>query len=443
MIKPEDLQEQELQEEELEEVEYQGYLQGAPRADLKYIGASPVFEKNFNSKKDIIINRGGTRAGKTYNIMIMLANWLLTGIIRSGQYIESGVASVVRKTFPELRESALKDFIEILTALNVLENEVHYNKSNFKFTFEERTVEFFSLDKEIKVRGRKRNILFANEANGIDYHTFQQLLWRTSDLIILDLNPSDPYHFIKTELEDKRRAEEGDVEVIVSTYKDNPFLPERQKKEIERIKDPQLRDVFVLGNYGRIENLIYTNWIEIKERPPLHKLKKIAVGVDFGFNDQAAIIFCGILKSTHRDFLIVDEILYKQGLDPIEFIQQARANRRKLDYPLNLDYICDSARPELIRLMRNKKLRAKGVKKAKFSIIDGINLLKQYTICVTSRSINIKKELHLYKWKLNSSGKPIDEPVDNFNHALDAVRYYALEFLNKRNIINITKSTKK
>ena len=125
--------------------DYRGYLAGATKTN-HFIGASPVFEKNFKSKKDIVINRGGTRAGKTYNIMIMLANWLLTGIIRENQYIESGVASVVRKTLPELRESALQDFLEILSILQVLETEVSFNKTHLKFTYKhkqgKRVVEF-------------------------------------------------------------------------------------------------------------------------------------------------------------------------------------------------------------------------------------------------------------------------------------------------------------
>lgn len=177
---------------------------------------SDVFEKLMDTTKKIIVARGGTRAGKTYAIMQMLALWLIKGTFR-GQKTNAKTASVVRKTLPSLKATAMRDFEEILTNWGVF-HLIGQNKTDKLYFFEDRTLEFFSVDDQQKVRGRKRDILYCNEANELNYETdFFQLNIRTTENIILDLNPSDPYVWVKTEIEDKRAHELGDVDVVVVT----------------------------------------------------------------------------------------------------------------------------------------------------------------------------------------------------------------------------------
>src|SRR5210317_1270110 len=188
---------------------------------------SNVFDYNWQSSKRIVINRGGTRAGKTYALMQIFAVWLLTGYIREDQFIGSGIASVVRKTLPALKATAQKDFEEIIDGLGV-RHLIKENKTDRYYQFTDkhgtRTLEFFSVDDQQKVRGRKRQILFCNEANELNYDTdFFKLNIRTTDLIFIDFNPSELYIWIKERLEDERALELGDVETIITTYKDNPF----------------------------------------------------------------------------------------------------------------------------------------------------------------------------------------------------------------------------
>lgn len=202
-------------------------------AAQKEHGVSNVFARNMRSTKKIVINRGGTRAGKTYALMQLFVNWLVTGYIREGQEIKTGTASIVRKTLPALKATAQKDFEEILQTVGYF-GKVKQNKTDRTYSYNGRTVEFFSVDDQQKVRGRKRQILFCNEANELHYNTdFFQLLIRTTDLIFLDLNPSDPYTWVNVELEQKRQHEQKDVDVIVSTYRDNPFLSKELCREIE------------------------------------------------------------------------------------------------------------------------------------------------------------------------------------------------------------------
>lgn len=385
----------------------------------KIIGVSNVFARNMDSKKKIVINRGGTRAGKTYAIMQVFCNWLITGEIRDGQQIKTGTASVVRKTLPALKATALKDFEEILQAVGYY-NKVSIHKSDRTYKFNGRTVEFFSVDDQQKVRGRKRNILFCNEANELHYNTdFFQLLIRTTDLIFLDLNPSDPYTWINTELEQKRAHERNDVEVIISTYLDNPFLSDDLKREIEGIKDKQLRKVYVLGQYGTIKGLIFPK-IKVVDSLP-QGLKKRAIGLDFGYtNDPTAAVMCGILGEN----LYIDEIIYSRGLQNHQIAKRL---------PKQIEIFCDSAEPKSIQDLKGFGLWAKPTKKGKDSILNGIGLLKKYNICITARSVNGLKEQKQYKYKTDNNGQPTNRPIDDFNHFWDAARYYALIKLTSGN----------
>ena len=92
-------------------------------------------------------------------------------------------------------------------------------------------IEFISLDQPVKVRGRKRHLLFINEANELFWEDWQQLLFRTSDKIILDYNPSEEYHWIYDKIIPRE-----DANFLKTTYKDNPFLEQSLIDEIERLK---------------------------------------------------------------------------------------------------------------------------------------------------------------------------------------------------------------
>ena len=179
-----------------------------------------TFEKLINTDKKFLLARGGTRAGKTYAIVQILVVWLITGKFR-GKDVKAKICAVVRKTLPALKATALRDFEEVLEDWGVY-HRIAINKTDRIYSYQGREIEFFSVDDQQKVRGRKRDILYCNEANELHYKTdFFQLLIRTNKFVILDLNPSDPYNWVKVEIEDKRQHTEKDVDVVVTTYKDN------------------------------------------------------------------------------------------------------------------------------------------------------------------------------------------------------------------------------
>jgi phage terminase large subunit len=146
---------------------------------------------------------------------------------------------------------------------------------------------------------------------------------------------------------------------------------------------------------------------------PKH-LKKKAIGLDFGFtNDPTAAILCGI----HEGALYLDELLYDYALTNQDIARELKQYKS--------DVFCDSAEPKSIEELKRAGLRAKATKKGADSIRAGLNILKQYELRITSRSINLLREQKQYKYR-EKDGKTINEPIDSFNHAWDAIRYYAI-----------------
>jgi phage terminase large subunit len=221
------------------------------------IKATAIFEKNYEAilgDKRFIINEGGSRSSKTYSLCQLMIIYCLQN--------NNKVVSVIRKTFPALRATVLRDFIEILRDIG-LYNEESHNKSEQIYTFGNGSmVEFFSVDNEQKIRGRKRDIAWCNEANELYFDDFNQLNLRTEDKLIFDYNPSDSASWLY-ELP-------GDESIkIKSTYKDNPFLPDSIKAQIEDLKrtDEALYQIYALGEKAISKSNIYSQWTFVAHRP--------------------------------------------------------------------------------------------------------------------------------------------------------------------------------
>lgn len=390
------------------------------------------------STKRIVVLRGGTRSAKTYSILIVLSHWLLTGYFRYGEHIPTGTALVVRKYAATLRGTVLKDFEEVVHRTK-LGASIVYNKTNRTFSFDGRTVEFIGADDEQKLRGRKSNILYCNEGNELNYRKeFFQLLVRCTGPVLIDFNPSDPYIWIKEELEDKRALEEGDVETIVTTYKDNPYLTDTQINEIENLEysDPELWAVYGLGQYGKVEGLVVPSIHIIHEWPT--DLSIMGSGMDFGFaNDPTALYKCAIKKVRRKSDdgrtievhqLYVDQQIYETGLNEADLIHRLK----DIDYPRSTMTMCDSSHPGAIETMRRAGFNAKRADKRPGSLRHGISLLRSHEIYATARSSGIIKEQKQYKFKSHVNGGYINDPIDNNNHAFDAIRYFLLRFSKLR-----------
>ena len=362
------------------------------------IQTTRVFEDLINTDKRICVFQGSSRASKTYNILIY---WVYRLLQENNKTL-----SIVRKTLPALKGSVLRDLKEILINFDVYDPNKWHSSDGY-YQLGSNMIEWFSVDDETKLRGRKRDYLFMNEATEISEEEYTQLILRTSDRVVIDLNPSLWNSWIY-DLEGK-----DDVFYTIITYTDNPFLSEIQIKEIEKLqfRDQNLWRVFGLGQKGVPTRVVFNHQQVCDEIPIDAKL--LGYGIDFGWSDPNTLI--AVYKQDEN--IYCDELLYLRHTTLPDFIYKIK----DLEINLRDDFICDSQKPEAIEDMRRNGINSKSVKKG--TILHGIDLIKRHNLFVTPTSINLINELNSYIWKQDKNLKNLDEPIDNFNHCIDPIRY--------------------
>lgn len=378
--------------------------------DIKHTN---VFIRNFESLNDpskrFIINVGGSRSSKTISLCQLMIVYCLTN--------EKKSVSIVRKSFPSLRASVMRDFFDVMKDLG-LYNDKNHNKTEHTYTFDNGSfIEFFSVDNEQKLRGRKRNILWANEANEINHEEYTQLNMRTEDKLFFDFNPSDNYHWLYNLLENDESIK------IHSTYKDNPFLPNTIVKQIEGLieVDESYYKIYALGERSVGKTTIYTHWKYYDTDP---ETNDIIYGLDPGFNHPLALVEIRFVD----DDVYVKELIYESNMTSNDLLQRLDS----LNISKSIEMICDTARPEIIEDLRRKGYNAKNAIK---DVKPGIDSIKSSKLFLYKESVNLIKEINTYKWKTKGD-MILDEPVKIFDDGMDAMRYgvhYKKQQIKKNN----------
>ena len=362
------------------------------------IKATEVFDWNYkalNSDKRFIINQGGSRSSKTYSLCQLIIVWCLQN--------PNKVVSIVRKTFPALRATVMRDFFEVLKDLELYEKGNHNMSENIYRFSNGSIVEFFSVDDEQKIRGRKRDLGWCNEANELWFDDFQQLNMRTESKLIFDYNPSESSGWLY------ELPEEESI-LIKSTYKDNPFLPESIKRQIEDLKrtDEALYQIYALGEKAISKSNIYSNWTFLQHRPA--KFTQFVYGLDFGFNHPTALI----RVYWHEKDIYIEPVIYESYLTTTDLIDRMGS----LGIDKSTDILADYSRPEIIAEMQ---IAGYNVNNANKVVKKGIDNVKTFGV-MCQDDPRLKKEYDNYKWK--KIGDTItDEPVKLFDDAMDAIRY--------------------
>ena len=312
----------------------------------------------------------------------------------------------MRKTLPALKGSVLRDMKQILIDFGVYDPNKWHSVDGY-YELGSNIIEWFSVDDETKLRGRKRDYLFINEATEVTYDEYIQLALRTSGRIVMDLNPSLWNSWIY-DLENQE-----DVFYTVVTYKDNPFLSQSLIDEIEKLKtrDQNLWRVFGEGQKGVPTRVVFNHQQIYSQLPSSCKL--LGYGIDIGFNDPNTLV--RVYKD--NDSIYCEELLYLRNTTVSDFIYKIK------DMGLNLtdDFIVDSAAPQAIAEMSRAGINAKPVKKD--TILSGIDQIKRSNFFIHNDSKNLQNELMSYVWKNDKNGNNLDEPEDKNNHLIDALRY--------------------
>lgn len=379
---------------------------------FKVIG--PLFRANVDKAARVYINQGGTSSGKTYTIMQVL---IYVALLEAGS-----ITTVVGQDLPNLKVGALRDAKMILAGSDWLAGYFDMHESEHYLRCKNGSIiEFKSYKDEQDAKNGKRDYLFVNEANGIPYEIYWQLAIRTRRKIWIDYNPSERF-WVHNEVKGRKG-----VKLIISDHRGNPFLSKEEHERIEGIEDVELWKVYARGLTGKLSGVIFPNFRIVDSLPERASWKIQGYGLDFGFtNDPTALVHCII---AHGE-LWTDLEIYETGLTNPMIAENAKeAGLTKAD-----QIIADSAEPKSIAELRNAGLWVIPTVKGGDSITVGIDILHRYKWNVTRRSIGMIEELQSYKWKKDRDGKKTNTPVDKFNHAIDATRYFALMRLNVKRV---------
>lgn len=272
--------------------------------------------------------------------------------------------------------------------------------------------------------------IWVEEATETEESSIKQLLKRqrggsekTKKRIILSFNPILQDHWIyiryfaKIGWEEKQTVyQDSNLLILKTTYKDNGFLTDDDIHDLESETDKYFYNVYTLGNWGVLGNVIFTNW-EISDLSKMRdQFTNRRNGLDFGFSSDPAALTVSHYKTKRKTIYIYDE-LYEKGLTNDILAQRVKEIIKD-------DYVtCDSAEPKSIVELRRYDVRAKGARKGKDSVLHGIQWLQQQIIVIDKACVNTQNEFRQYKWKEDKDGIAMRQPVDFNNHIIDALRY--------------------
>lgn len=379
---------------------------------------TPVFYANYQATEDIIINQGGTSSSKTYSIDQLL--WI-KAITEPGVVI-----TVTGESIPNLKKGAYRDFETIFSRSPELNQYIKFwNRSERTVYFKNGSlIEFISnLDSQSAKNG-KRNYLFVNEAQGIEWMIFFELAVRTikspmgyGGKCYIDYNPTAPFwvhdKLIGTTPETNELS--ATVKLIISDHRHNNHLSEDEHRKIEGIKDRELWRVYARGLTGNLRGIIYPNWRMIPDED-FPKDARFWGGLDFGYtNDPTA----GVKIAKVGESIFIHEICYTPGISPVELKQLFKGNGFREDTPIYCEHD-----PDIITQMRRLNMLALPAQKGQGSVRAGIFKMYDYQVFYTASSKNLEEERKRYMWIIDpDTGRPTNEPEDKWNHLLDAVRY--------------------
>ena len=347
---------------------------------------------------------------------------------------------VVRKTYRTLKDSCFTELKWAIKRLQV-EHLWHIKESPLELTYipTGQKIYFRGLDDPLKITSIAVEVgvlcwLWVEEAYEItsedDFDTLMESmlgdcpedLWKQTTLTF---NPWSDRTWLKKRFFD---SDDPDVLAITTNYKCNEWLSPADRKVFEdmRIKNPRRYRVAGEGDWGVIDGLVYENWKE--ERFTLEQLPKdiqSAFGLDYGYTNDPTALFCGFLSLSERRIYVWDE-LYKKGLSNKaifnEISQMGYAKER---------ITADSAEPKSNDELKGLGLRIQGAKKGKDSVNNGIQWIQDFELIIHPRCVNFLMEVSTYQWKKDKFDKLLNEPEDDNNHLMDAMRYALEKFIQK------------
>jgi len=348
---------------------------------------------------------GGGGSGKSFAI----AQYILLNRFLSGHKI-----LVLRKTMPSLKMTVFQLMKDLVTEYNI---PARLNKADYTYTskINKGFINFTGLDDPEKIKSGNFDTIWVEEATDLTLDDYRQLKLRlgrdTNDAeIIFSYNPISAIHWLKVEVIDKIK----NIKVHKSNYKMNPYLSQTFIDELESLIDQDLNyyNIYVLGEWGVLENVIYPHWTRIDKMPEVPEVDEVIYGIDFGYEAPNVLTAIGIKEKN----AYIKELIYQNHITNEEFIKKVDS----LKLNKNSYFYADCAEPDRILEFYNAGYN---IIEANKDILDGIDCVKRYNLHITSDSPNAIKEFGSYSRKKDRMGRVLEDPIKWNDHTCDATRY--------------------
>lgn len=371
---------------------------------------------------------GGSSSGKSF----FLSQRVVIDVLKGRNYL------VVRNVANTVRHSVYNQIVKAIIELGV-KHLFNVSKSEKTITckLNNKQILFAGLDDVEKLKSVTPvdgvlTDIWIEEATEIAYEAYKQLTKRLRGItdntikkrVIFSFNPIIKEHWIYKEFfgrwdDGKNIYRDDDLVILKTTYKNNNFLTEDDIKALENEKDRYFYEVYTLGNWGVLGNVIFKNWRMEDLSAIKGSFDNIYNGLDFGFSSDPNA-FIKVHWEPARKRVYVFEELYKAGMHNDELADEIRGR-------LENEYVtCDSAEPKSISDLCRRGIRAIPALKGAGSVNFGIQFLQGCEIIIDVNCQNFKNEISTYHWQEDKYGNAMRKPVDKDNHLLDACRY-ALE----------------
>lgn len=366
---------------------------------------------------------GGSSSGKSY---FLAQRTIIDNLDKGYNYL------IVRNVAQTLRRSCFNEIKKAIDTLGV-RDLYQINGTDMVITckLNGKQILFAGLDDVEKLKSitpAKGVIerIWIEEATEVERAAYKQLGKRLRGMsdnpksIILSFNPILQSHWIYKEFfqnwdDSKNQYQDEKLSILKSTYKDNHFLTPGDISELEDETDPYFHNVYTLGNWGLLGNIIFTNWRTEDLSKKISSFDNVYNGLDFGVVNPNALIRCHV-DEERKKIYVFDE-MYRRG-------QSNESLAEAVKEKIGREYVnCDCADPGSINELLSRGARAIPAKKPPNGVVFGIKWLQKFEIIIDTKCQNFKNEIQAYHWEEDKNGNAIERPVKKDDHLMDALRY--------------------
>jgi len=371
----------------------------------------------FESKKKDVIFYGGSGSGKSYSVV----DKLIINIFINESQSRNIKMIIARKTLPSLKKSVLPIFTERSVFWGI---EYKLNKQDMIAKIGKRSeIYFVTMNNESDYEKIKSitniDFIWIEEANELTTKAYDTLKLRLRNgkgryaQFIMTFNPISTSNWIYTEFFEKNNR---DTHKICVNIDQNKYADPEYVKLLDSYKNinEELYNVYRWGKWGTLKGAVYSNYTIVDTIPVNYN--EVFYGLDFGYSNDPT----SILKIYRKaDEFYIQEICYESGLMNPDIVSVLKENNVK-----KTDYIfADSSEPKSIDEIKIYGFNIHPALKGPDSIRNGIQYIQKSKIFIHSDSVNVIRELQQYMWRMDKNGKSLNEPIDMYNHSMDAMRY--------------------